>query len=69
MEFSLENNGFSMDVSNQVDIRQPDVSRMPSGSSASSGESTRHSCSRCHGRMSSFSLDRHMFCKCRGSKY
>ena len=68
MEFSLENPGFSMDVSDQVDIHQPDVSRMSSGSSASSMESTCHSCSRCHGRMSSFSLDRHMFCtKCRGS--
>ena len=41
-----------------------------SGSSAaSSGDSTRCSCSRCHGRMSSFSLLRHLFCtKCRESK-
>ena len=69
MEFSLENPGFSIDVSDQVDIHQPDVSRTSSGSSASSGDSTRRSCSRCHGRMSSFSLDRHMFCtKCHGSE-
>ena len=41
-----------------------------SGSSAaSSGDSTCHSCSRCHGRMSSLSLDRHLFyTKCRGSE-
>ena len=33
-----------------------------------SGNSTRRSCQRCQGRMSSFSLDRHTFCiKCRGS--
>ena len=69
MEFSLENLGFSIDVSDQVDIHQPDVSRTSSGSSASSGDSTRHSCSRCHGRMSNLSLDRRMFCtKCRGSE-
>ena len=45
------------------------MSRTSSGSSASSGESTRRSCARCHGRMSSFSLDRHMYCiKCRGAE-
>ena len=67
MEFSLDNPGFEMDVSDQVDIHQADVSRTSSGSS-SSGESTRRSCARCHGRMSSFSLDRHIFCvRCRGS--
>ena len=61
--------GFSIDVSDQVDIHQPDVSRTSSGSSASSGYSTRRSCSQCHRRMSSFSLDRHMFCtKCHGSE-
>ena len=64
MAFSLDNPGFSLDVSIQVDIHQPDGS-----SAASSGDSTRCSCSRCHGRMSSFSLDRHLFCtKCRGSE-
>ena len=71
MAFSLDNPGFSMDVTDQVDIHQPDVpSMISSGSSAaSSGESTRRSCSRCHSRMSSFSLARHLFCtKCRGSE-
>ena len=39
------------------------------GSSGSSstpyGESARRSCTKCHGRMSSFSLDKHLFCtKC-----
>ena len=57
-----------MDVSDQVDIHQSDVSRTSSGSSASLGESTCSSCARCHSRMSSFSRRRHMFCiECRGS--
>ena len=60
MEISLENPGFLMDVSGQVDIHRPDASSVASGSS-SSGESTRRSCPRCHGRMSSISLDRHFF--------
>ena len=69
MAFSLENPGFSIDVSDQVDIHPSDIGFIPSsGNSSSSGESTYHSCQRCHGTMSSFSLDRHMFCiKCRGS--
>ena len=44
---------------------------MPKASSGSSstGEAAHRSCSKCHGRMSSFSLDRHLFCpKCRGSE-
>ena len=65
MDISLDNHGFQLDVPDQVDIHQSDVPRPASGSS-SSGESSRRSCSRCHGRMSSFSLDRHLFCiKCR----
>ena len=67
MSISLENPGFLLDVSDQVDVHRPDASSIASGSS-SSGESTRRSCLRCHGRMSSISLDRHVFCvKCRGS--
>ena len=53
MDFSLDNSGFEVDVSDQVNIHQSDVSKMSSGSSASSGDSTRRSCARCHGRMSS----------------
>ena len=60
MDISLDNPGFQLDVSDQVDIHQADVPRPVSGSSLS-GESTRRSCARCHGRMSSFSLDRHLF--------
>ena len=56
MDISLDNPGFAIDVSHQVDIHQSDVSR-PSSGSSSSGESTRRSCAGCHGRMSSFSLD------------
>ena len=68
MSISLDNPGFLLDVSDQVDVHQPDASAIASGSS-SSGESTRRSCPRCHGRMSSISVDRHVFCvKCRGSE-
>ena len=56
-----------MDVA-EVEIHQADVPK-PSSGSSSSGESARRSCAKCHGRMSSFSLDRHLFCtKCRGSE-
>ena len=67
MEFSLDNPGFQVDVA-EVEIHQADVPKSSSGSS-SSGESARRSCVKCHGRMSSFSLDKHLFCtKCRGSE-
>ena len=62
MVFSLDNPGFSLDASVQVDIHQPDVPLMTSSgsSAASSGDSTRRS--RCHDRMSSFSFYQHLFC-------
>ena len=67
MDISLDNPGFLMDVSDQVEVHQSAVPRHASGSS-SSGEATRRSCSRCHGRMSSFSLHRHLLCiKCKGA--
>ena len=67
MSISLENPGFILDISDQVDVHRPDASSIASGSS-SSGESTLRSCPLCHGRMSSISLDRHVFCvKCRVS--
>ena len=71
MAFSLDNPGFQIDVSDQVDVHQMESGIMQSSgtfSSASSGEPSRRSCIRCRGRMSSFSLDRHTYCcKCRGS--
>ena len=71
MAFSLDNPGFQIDVSDQVDVHQTESGIMQSSgtsSAASSGEPSRRSCIRCHGRMSSFSLDRHTYCcKCRGS--
>ena len=68
MDISLDNPDFLMDVSDQVDVHQADVPLNASGSS-SSGETARRSCSRCHGRMSGLSLDRHLFCvKCRGAE-
>ena len=66
MGISLDNPGFQVDVAD-VEVHQVDVPKF-SGSS-SSGEAARRSCSKYHGRMSSFSLDRHLFCtKCRGSE-
>ena len=66
--FSLENSGFSFDVSDQVDVHQSDTGVIQSSGNSSSGEATRRSCQRCRGRMNSFSLGRRTFCsKCRGS--
>ena len=67
MDISLDNPGFEVDVTD-VEVHQADVPKASSGSS-SSGEAARRSCLKCHGRMSSFSLDKHLFCtKCRGSE-
>ena len=67
----MENSGFALDVSDQVDVHQlgSGVTQLSGSSSTpSSGESTCCSCRRCHGRTSSFSLDGHTFCiKCSGS--
>ena len=66
MDISLDNPGFNVDTTDaEVHLSDPPKS---SGSSTLSGDSTRRSCKKCHGRMSSFSLDKHLFCiKCRGS--
>ena len=63
----MDDPGFQVDVAD-VEVHQVDVPNSSSGSS-SSGEATRRSYMKCHGRMSSFSLDRHLFCtKCCGSE-
>ena len=71
MAFSVENPGFEFDVTDRVEIHQSDTGILHSygsSSAASSGDSSRRSCIRCHGRMSSFTLDCHTYCsKCRGS--
>ena len=71
MAFSVDNPGFALDVSEDVDVHRSDSGVLQSSGNSSaplSGESTRRSCPRCHGRMSSFFRDRHTFCtKCRGS--
>ena len=65
MEISLDNPGFQVDITD-AEVHHSDPPKS-SGSSSSSGDSTRRSCIKCHGRMSSFSLDKHLFCtKCRG---
>ena len=66
MDISLDKPGFNVDTTDaEVHFSDPPKS---SGSSTSSGDSTRRSCKKCHGRMSSLSLDKHLFCiKCRGS--
>ena len=70
MSFSLDNPGFST-VGEDLDLAMDNPSQPISGSSSSvpsSGEYSRRSCPRCHGRMSSFSVDQHFICsKCRGS--
>ena len=59
MEISLDNPGFQVDITD-AEVHHSDPPK-------SSGDSTRRSCKKCHGRMSSFSLDKHLFCtKCRG---
>ena len=70
MAFSLESPGFAIDASDQVDVHQSDSGILQSsGNSSTSGDSSHRSCLRCHGRMSSLSLDRHTFCyKCRGAE-
>ena len=59
MAFSLDNPGFQIDVSDQVDVYQTESGIMQSSGTsyaASSPEPSRRSCIRCHGRrMSSFS--------------
>ena len=71
MAFLLDNPGFQIDVSDQVDAHQTESGIMQSSGTsyaASSGEPSCRSCNCCHGRMSSFSLDRHTYCyKCHGS--
>ena len=72
MSFSLDNPGFSTTGEDLANATLEHSSQPLSGSSSSvpsSGESTRRSCPRCHGRMSSFSVDRHSICtKCRGNE-
>ena len=64
MEISLDKPGFSV-VTTDAEVH---FSKSSGSSTSTSGESTRRSCTKCHGRMSSFSLDKHLFCmKCRGS--
>ena len=68
--FSLDSPGFAT-IGEDLDNTLDNPSQPMSGSSSSapsSGESSRQSCPRCHGRMSSFSVDRHSICiKCRGN--
>ena len=67
MDLSLDNPGFSVETTD-AEVHYSDHSKSSGSSSSTSGESTRRSCKKCHGRMSSFSLDRHLFCiKSRGS--
>ena len=70
MSFALDNPGFST-VGKDMDLVMDNPSQPISGSSSSapsSGEPSCLSCPRCHGRMSSFSVDQHSICyKCRGN--
>ena len=67
MEISLDNPGFSVETTD-AEVHFSDPPKSSGSSTSTSGEATRRSCKKCHGRMSSFSLDKHLFCiKCRGS--
>ena len=67
---SLDNPGFST-IGEDLDNALDNPSQLMSSSSSSvpsSEESSHRSCPRCHGRMNSFSVDRHSICcKCRGN--
>ena len=71
MSFSLDNPGFATsgeDLANVMDLSSQYTS-VTSSSVPSSGDSSRRSCPRRHGRMSSFFVDRHSICtKCRGAE-
>ena len=64
----MDKSGFGV-VITDAEVHRSDPPRSSGSSTTSSGESTRRSCSKCHGRMSSISLDKHLLCmKCRGSE-
>ena len=68
MEISLDKPGFGVGTTD-AEVHFSDPPRSSGSSSSTSGEATRRSCTKCHGRTSSFSLDKHLFCtKCRGSE-
>ena len=74
VSFNLENPGFSSTPSgDQPELPGPLMPLLQSSSGSlpstpSSGDSTRCSCPRCHGRMNSFSVDCYsLCCKHRGS--
>ena len=60
MDISLDKPGFGV-VTTDAEVHRSDPPRLSGSSTSSSGESTRRSCSKCHGRMSSLSLDKHLF--------
>ena len=68
VNISLDKPGFGV-WTTDAKVHFSDPPRSSGSSSTTSGDSTRRSCTKCHGRMSSFSLDKHLFCtKCRGSE-
>ena len=68
MDISLDKPVFGVGTTD-AEVHRSDPPRSSGSSSTSSGDSTRRSCNKCHCRMSSLSLDKHLFCmKCRGSE-
>ena len=68
MDIFLDYNGFCVGAM-AAEVHFSDPPGSLGSSSTPSGESTQRSCTKCHGRMSSFSLDKHLFCtKCRVSE-
>ena len=67
MEISLDNLGFGVGITH-AEVHFSDPPKSSGSSSTNSGDSARRFCKKCHGRMSSFSLVKHLYCaKCRGS--
>ena len=65
MEIFLGNPGFSVETTDAA-VHFSDSPKSSGSSSSTSGKSTRQSYKKCHDRMSSFSLTKHLFCiKCR----
>ena len=59
MEISLDNPGFSVDITH-AQVHFSDPPKSSGSSSTNSGDSAHRSCNKCHGRMGSFSLDKHL---------
>ena len=67
MDISWDKPGFSVDITD-AEVHSSGPPKSSGSSSTTSGDTARRSCKKYHGRMSSFSLDKPLYCiECRGS--